>query len=448
MTGPESGSGTSGVEPVLVSAYEGFAKSKARGTDPAAGEAFDPATSPLHGKAVFVIGAPRSGTTWLQQLLLVHPAIAGAGEMHVFCEGVGAVFDNHEGDDAYSGLSGWVTRPELVGLVRHLVDGIMLRLRDTARPDATHVLDKTPNHVPYAARLAEVYPDATFVQIIRDGRDSAASAHDLWSWSSDYSAHGGNAARWRDAVLDCRRHLSGLRYVEVRYEDLLADTVGGLATIYDLIGLPYDDAFLARSAEFGRTPLNLRPSRTDISSRKWADLPIDAEREIYLAAGDLLVELGYVDRARVDTVVAHRSLRRTTRDATALARKTAARAGRKLEQQRAARDPRRRRTAAVRRGARTIVEAVAAGQRAALEAALPSGVELVDGLELTSGAADVARRLVEVAGSGTMLRLEADHEAAAARWTGTPGGVELMRLLVDSRGRVQTIELTRVAPTA
>ena len=47
--------------------------------------AFDPSASPLYGRVAFVVGAPRSGTTWLQQLLYVHPDVATGGESHLFC---------------------------------------------------------------------------------------------------------------------------------------------------------------------------------------------------------------------------------------------------------------------------------------------------------------------------------------------------------------------------
>jgi hypothetical protein len=430
------------VHPVLVSAYEQFAASKARGTDPAAGRSFDPTASPLYGRAVFLVGSPRSGTTWLQQLLLLHPSIATAGEMHVFCEGVGALFDNHDGDDPHTGLSGWVTRPELVAAVRVLVDDLMTTLRDATRPAATHVLDKTPNHVPYAARLAEVYPDAAFVQIIRDGRDSVASAHDLWSWSSDYAAPAQVAARWRDAVLDCRTHLSHLRYHEVRYEDLLADTTAGLARIYDVIGLPYDDDFLRESAEFGRTPLNLRPSRTDVSARKWSDLPLEMEREIYVAAGDLLVELGYVERAHVDTVLAHRSVQRTVREGRDAAERQARRVARRVLRRGRRPDQRSRRSAEHRAAARGLVEGVTRGA-ADLAAVLPDGSVLIDGGERLTAATEIADRLVTALDGARLLRIEADDRAAVVRLTQSAGRVEMMRITVDRDGELAEIALTR-----
>ncbi len=425
-------------EPVLESAYEVYTRTKARGADPAAGLPFEPATSPLHGRAVFLLGAPRSGTTWLQQLLVLHPQIATAGESHVFCEGVGALLNNHDDVDRYSGLSGWVTRPELLGLIRALVDGVLLRLRDTSRPDATHVLDKTPNHVPYAAQVAEVYPDAAFVQIIRDGRDSAASAHDLWSWSSTYSSHTTNAARWRDAVLDCREHLSGLRYCEVRYEELLAAPEAQLARVYDTIGLPHDEQFLSRSAAFGRTPVNVRPSRTELSSRKWERMAKDVERQMMLTAGELLVELGYVTEAHRQQVLSHRSVQRTVEEARVLGGKVQRRSAAMSRGLRSARPDRR---TMGKQGGQALADAVLAGDRDAVVTALAVTARLVDGAAVVTGREPVADRLLARLAGHRMLALDADLLAATLRWSNSSGDHQLHRLAVGADGLVTSVTI-------
>src|SRR5689334_13433315 len=71
---------------------------------------FDPQASPLFGRMCFVVGAPRSGTTWLQQLLYAHPLVATGGETHLFCEVLPAAFDNFNLPDPTSNLRTWVSR--------------------------------------------------------------------------------------------------------------------------------------------------------------------------------------------------------------------------------------------------------------------------------------------------------------------------------------------------
>lgn len=350
---------------------------------------FDPSSSPLHERAIFVVGAPRSGTTWLHQLLAVHPDVATGGEAHVFCEGVAALFENHDDPDAHMKLSTWVARPELQRLVRQLVDGIFTTLRDAVRPDARFVLDKTPNHVPYARTLAEVYPDAAFVHIVRDARDSVSSQHDLWgSWDAQSRAWGAAGRAWRASVEDAREHLSHLRYHEVRYEDLVASPEAGLARILDLIGLDHDDAYVAEAVAFGRAPINVRASDPRVGVRKWKDMDPLAEREVVRAAGDLLVELGYLTPAERSSILA----RRTWRDALDAGRSLAGRGAAEVRRRRAraAESASAARRAAVREVVRGVVDDAVAGRAAPAELADLRGGRVVElSADEKAGSADV-----------------------------------------------------------
>ena len=77
--------------------------------------------------------------------------------------------------------------------------------------------EKTPMHVFYISDLADRFPSARFIHVIRDGRDCAASFHRRWKrtpWLTTY--------RWKKAVL--AGHSQGVllgkdRYMEVKYED-------------------------------------------------------------------------------------------------------------------------------------------------------------------------------------------------------------------------------------
>lgn len=271
---------------------------------------FDPSTSPWYRRAIFIVGPPRSGTTWLHQMLSTHPEVATGGEMHAFCEGMDRLFENFDNPDPYMGLSTWVTRTEMVTLAREFVDGAFTACARHHRSNATFVLDKSPNHVQSASLLSEVYPDAAFLNIIRDPRDSISSAHHLWSsWEESFRNWSTAARTWRANVEDTRGHLAGLRYYEVRYEDLLAQPVEHLAKMLHLIGLDYDAAFLGEAVSFARAPLNVSPSDQRVTARKWADLDPLAERTIIAETADLTVELGYVTTEQREAILARRTWR-------------------------------------------------------------------------------------------------------------------------------------------
>lgn len=260
---------------------------------------FDPTQSPLYQRMGFVVGVPRSGTTWLQQLLLVHPLVTTGGESHLFCEGLNAVFDNFAYPDATSHLSTWVNRAELVTAARAFCDAVFEAQRAGTRPGAKVIVEKTPNHRLQAELQATIYPDARYVHIVRDARDSAASQRQLWGKvASEYSNPTRVAEQWAESVRDMRRHFGPLGYLELRYEDIRSDTPGALATIFEHLGLPHNRALCEAAAEFGKAPVNTAPKMVGVGVRE-QDGDVLAERAAARAAGDLLIELGYADAAEV-----------------------------------------------------------------------------------------------------------------------------------------------------
>jgi len=125
-------------------------------------------------------------------------------------------------------------------------------------------LCETAHALPVISRL---FPDARCVHLLRDGRDVAFSPFlapkaPFWrkiyfntdqidSWRGlhmtqrAYRAHGHlfNAARWVNSVTLGRAHgvMLGERYLEVRYERLVADPQAELARLAELLDLPMVD---------------------------------------------------------------------------------------------------------------------------------------------------------------------------------------------------------------
>ena len=391
---------------------------------------FDPSGSPWHDRTVFVTGAPRSGTSWLHQMLLTHPDVATGGEMHAFCEGLSAVYANFEHPDPYMHLSTWVTRSELTGLARAFVDGVFTAAQRASRPQARWVLDKTPNHAHCARLLAEVYPDATYIQIVRNPRDALSSAHDLWAdWNPKLRNWAAAAQDWRKTVEDCRTHLGPLRYHEVRYEDLLAEPVSELAKILEAAGLSADPDFVAAAVEFGKAPVNVRPSDRRISDAKWAGIDPAAHREIVEVAGALMVELGYLDAASRSDILARGSLRRTARHAAGgLDRLRQAATG--LPAALAARATRRTEPTAVFATVQRVL-AAATQDSAAPTNLLHADVVMVEAAGTrTTGAAAVARRLDELLARAQVIPVTADREAAAVEVVTASGDRQYHRYYV------------------
>lgn len=259
------------------------------------------ADSPLRDRVLFVTGVPRSGTTWLSRVLRAHPEIAGIGrESHLFDFGVNALFDNFEQEGDWERfLVGFLERPELVDLVRELCDGVLVRMRDREKPSASWVLEKTPLVAPdprvEIRRKAEVYPDAWYLHIVRDGRAVARSLGRM-PWARDWTP-AGCARVWRTTIEALRQELgANPRYREVRYETLREAPGETLAEILEWAGLPAPEAFRREVSALSEVTYAGRDEDGVPRRERWREeLTADDLRLIDVAAGDLLRELGYAD---------------------------------------------------------------------------------------------------------------------------------------------------------
>ncbi len=177
-------------------------------------------------------------------MLATHPEIAGiVAESHLFDRGVGALFDNHARDDRYEGfLANYVSADQLADLVRDLCDGVLLAMRERVKPEAERVVEKTPlppegaSEV-MAAKLA-AYPDATYVQVVRE-RDAVVRSLLRAPWADVDEA---GAAEWWRSSVEAVRETAGQvgppgAYLEIAYEELAADPVGTVTGLLRDLGL-------------------------------------------------------------------------------------------------------------------------------------------------------------------------------------------------------------------
>jgi LPS sulfotransferase NodH len=205
--------------------------------------------APGERRRVFIVGAPRSGTTWLQRLLAAHPDIASPQELDLFSGYVKALHElwrrdlgpteGHWRARRFKGLPALLTEVEFSKLVDEFVAGVHAKIAEQ-KPGATTILEKDPEYSECIGLVRSHVPDASFIHLIRDGRavaQSIVSASRGWgrSWAPDSVA---------TAALSWRTHLEGAReahsapggYMEVRYETLLADGPRALSEVLEFCG--------------------------------------------------------------------------------------------------------------------------------------------------------------------------------------------------------------------
>jgi hypothetical protein len=105
---------------------------------------------------------------------------------------------------------------------------------------AVVIAEKSPRHALEAEFIQRVFPDALFLHVVRDPRDTAASllaAGREWAPWAPKSAIGA-AKLWQDSVEGARRIAESGQYREVRYERLTENTAGELADVLAWLGVP------------------------------------------------------------------------------------------------------------------------------------------------------------------------------------------------------------------
>jgi hypothetical protein len=185
----------------------------------------------------------------------------------------------------HSAIEGWNERPRNVAAI---FDSIMSSL---AAAEGKQVwCEKTPMYVHHMRLLADAFPGAKFIQIIRDGRDCAASFHRRWQFNPVRTIF-----RWKRAVGAGRSqgaHL-GARYHEVRYERLTSVPEESLRELCRFLDVPFESEILK--------PARLRPQMTGSTATSIAANERRAEqyfgpamlKKIESVAGRQLADCGY-----------------------------------------------------------------------------------------------------------------------------------------------------------
>lgn len=243
-------------------------------------------------RLVFVVGSPRSGTTFLGHAIGSLPGYLDLGEV--------------------APLKGAV--PDLVHLEVPAAARRIRRILDLTRRlglvGAVRPVEQTPEMAFLVRSIPLAYPEARIVHIVRDGRDVACSLLEK-SWLSatrsgrdDAGLRFGSYARFwvepdrveefptasdaRRAAWAWRRYVTAVRTssaatLEIRYERMVSEPTSVAAELGTFLDAPVEPltAFLERAhaESVGRY-------RSDLSEEQLVDVVAEA--------GDVLRELGYL----------------------------------------------------------------------------------------------------------------------------------------------------------
>jgi hypothetical protein len=271
---------------------------------------------------IFVVGCPRSGTTLLRLMLDAHPTLAIPPESHFIplVARVRSRYDQPSGFDAEH-MAADVTRGLRFREWDLPADAVRAAIRErrpttlasaiecifVAYADAhgkTRWGDKTPGYSIEMPLISELFPEAAFVHLIRDGRNVALSLMEVPFQPGSFAEA---AQLWRSRVSTGRKDGAALgdHYLELRYESLVEDPESALKQICALASLEYTPAMLdyhrkdpaasVPDRNWGHHRNLARPPTTGL--RDWRERMSDADQQLFEAvAGDELSELGYERR--------------------------------------------------------------------------------------------------------------------------------------------------------
>ena len=184
---------------------------------------------------VFVLGAPRSGTSLVEQIVASHPEARGAGELR----DIGQIVQ-----------LGVLDEPSKL---RASAQAYLDRLRALA-PGARIVTDKMPDNIFSLAAIAAMFPNARVILCRRDLRDTGLSCYMTRFSSSQYAfsfnlLHCGERLYETGRLADHWMKHPPLRLLEVSYESLVTDFASEARRLIDFLGLAWTPACL----EFNKT---------------------------------------------------------------------------------------------------------------------------------------------------------------------------------------------------
>jgi protein-tyrosine sulfotransferase len=275
--------------------------------------------SQRHGDELIVIGGPpRSGTTLVQNILDMHPDIIGGPEFLHLPDIVKLR------QQLFTSLSrGWLdvycTHEQVDTQLRVLLESLLGQVR--AGQEARIISEKTPQNVFAFSAIAELFPGARFINVVRDPRAIVASLLQVYTRAKkkgvtvypDYTTNTSAAIRYTRKCFNAgfaASHRFPDRIYTLSYENLVCHPETETKNLCNFLGIEWQTAMLRPSTKqhLGEKPITAKSGEIwydkkdyyrdpDLTSlEKWKDtLSVVQQAMVTRAFKDSadLIRLGY-----------------------------------------------------------------------------------------------------------------------------------------------------------
>jgi tetratricopeptide (TPR) repeat protein len=195
---------------------------------------------------IFIVGFPRSGTTMVEQTLSAHAEIAAGDELPVINELTGLIPRMLDSPLTYpDALSELWMGDRLEGL-DSLRDYYLQRGRQLGafRNGAAWFTDKMPLNETHLGLIGLIFPQAPILHVVRHPLDVVLSVFSNHLTHGFYCAYDLiSIARHYALAMDLVEHYRSqmdLRYLRVRYEDVIDGQEARVSEMLEFIGLAFD----------------------------------------------------------------------------------------------------------------------------------------------------------------------------------------------------------------
>lgn len=277
---------------------------------------------------IVIVGAPRSGTTLLFEILRRCPGVwTIGGESHDVIE-PGRCVPGPQGNRLQCGDAGPDRRTAMLGAFLSVMrngDGqFYVELEPADRPTRVRFLEKTPKNSLRIPFLHAIFPQARFVFLYREPWANIGSLIDGWSAPDRFNSYKINgkywkfllppdwqnlidrptseiaAAQWRvanESILEDLAQIPSAEWCFVDYDGLIANPITEIGRICKFCSLELDAATLALLC--GKLPLS-RSTLTPPKSEKWrphqtAIAGLMPSLEVVLRGVEMAKKLGGLD---------------------------------------------------------------------------------------------------------------------------------------------------------
>ena len=199
------------------------------------------------GRPVFVVGAPRSGSTLLEQVLTAHPKIDSVGEFNGLSQ-VERFVAERRGDDQlrfwrHDFLSSLSKAEASLGANYYLKEASALCINNNAR----RIIDKALINFIRIPLILLMFPNSRIIHTFRHPMDTCISCYKQDFKAAFYASDQSLLAQFFVSYYDYMEHIQDVlpdRIIHVCHEDFVTGFEDKAPAVVDAVGLEWNDACL------------------------------------------------------------------------------------------------------------------------------------------------------------------------------------------------------------